>query len=65
MAIDNQEKRKSVVGISTGWGVTPNTSKDAEWRQQVGWTYSGIAASAPSSTVVPVFLFHYMQQGAA
>lgn len=50
MAIDDAEKRKSISGI---WiplipGVTPNASKDAQWRQQSAWSYSGIAASAPS-----------------
>ena len=47
MAIDTAEKRRSVAGIAY-WlflGVTPNVAKDAEWRQQSGWGYSGIAAS--------------------
>lgn len=45
MSIDTAEKRRSIVGILTGFmpvGVTPNASKDVEWRQQVGWGYSGI-----------------------
>ncbi len=65
MAIDTAEKRRSVAGITLGSGVTPNVSKDIEWRQQAGWSYSGVAAGSPSSTSIPVFLFHYMQQGAA
>lgn len=51
MAIDSAEKRKSVSGTIMhpfGPGVTPNASKDAEWRQQVLWSYSGIAADAPA-----------------
>ena len=51
MAIDTAEKRKSISGI--GWllpGVTPNSEKDQEWRQESGWSYSGIAAASP---VVP------------
>lgn len=43
MAIDTDEKRKAVAGIPFGLGVTPNASKDVEWRQQVGYSYSGIA----------------------
>lgn len=48
MAIDNAEKRKSLSGIQVTLmpGVTPDTSKDQEWRQQAGWGYSGILASA-------------------
>ncbi len=54
MAIDSAEKRKSAAGVGfwvVGPGVTPNSSKDAEWRQQSGWGYSGIAAAAPSGAV--------------
>ena len=29
--------------LPVGPGVTPNGSKDQEWRQQAGWGYSGIA----------------------
>ncbi len=50
MAIDSAEKRRSAAGVGywvVGPGVTPNSSKDAEWRQQSGWSYSGIAAAAP------------------
>ena len=50
MAIDTREKRQSVVGIGfyfSGPSVTPNASPDAEWRQEVGWGYPGIAAGAP------------------
>lgn len=66
MAIDNAEKRRSVAGISVGFGITPNASKDLEWRQQVGWSYSGIATGAGGGgTPVAVFMFHYMQQRTA
>ena len=47
MAIDTAEKRRDVAGIAAfpmGPAVTPNASKDSEWRQQVAWGYSGIAA---------------------
>ena len=48
MAINNPEKRRSAAGVGfwvVGPGVTPNASKDREWRQQSGWGYSGIAAA--------------------
>lgn len=48
MAIDTAEKRRSIAGIGgrrSRPGVTPNAAKDAEWRQEVGRSYSGIAAS--------------------
>ncbi len=54
MAIDDREKRQSVVAISLypiAPSVTPNSSKDVEWRQQSGYGYSGIAAAAPSGAV--------------
>lgn len=59
MAIDTAEKRKSISGI---WlplipGVTPNATQDAEWRQQSGWSYSGIATTSPGS-----FPFTYHRQ---
>ncbi len=49
MAIDNAEKRRSAAGVGfwvVGPGVTPNASKDGEWRQQAGWGYSGILVGA-------------------
>lgn len=47
MAIDSREKRASVVGINfiAGPSPTPNASKDQEWRQEVGYGYSGILAA--------------------
>lgn len=45
MAIDSAEKRKSAYGtfdVRAIPSVTPNSGKDAEWRQQVQWGYSGI-----------------------
>lgn len=50
MPIDTAEKRKSAAGVPylpLGPGVTPNASADQEWRQQSGWSYSGILAGAP------------------
>lgn len=49
MAIDTAEKRKSISGISLPFfapGVTPNSSKDQEWRQESAWSYSGILAGS-------------------
>ena len=43
MAIDNAEKRKCIVGIDCGLGVTPNASPDVQWRQEAGHGYCGIA----------------------
>ena len=43
------EKRRSAAGVAflpLGPGVTPNASKDQEWRQQAAWSYSGILAGA-------------------
>lgn len=56
MAIDNAEKRRSAAGVPflpLGPGVTPNSSKDAEWRQQAGWGYSGISVTA---VVIPAVI---------
>ena len=50
MAIDSREKRQSIIAVSSyfsGPSVTPNASKDEEWRQEVGYGYSGIEAGAP------------------
>ncbi len=52
MAIDNAEKRRSISGIGMQFvaaGVTPNSGKDQEWRQQAGWSYSGILADSPAA----------------
>ena len=40
---DNEEERKSTAGI-----VTPNASKDDEWRREVGGIYT-FTSSVPSS----------------
>jgi len=53
MAIDTAEKRRSISGTGTGIpGVTPNSSKDAEWRAQSAWNYSGITLQQFIVTVV-------------
>ncbi len=45
MAIDSAEKRLSISGITMLLpGVTINASPDVEWRQESGWSYSGIEA---------------------
>ena len=51
MAIDSAEKRKSVAGIGAhpmGPAATPNSGRDAEWRQEAGWGYPGISAASVS-----------------
>lgn len=57
MAINSAELRRSASGVPffpLGPGVTPNSDKDKEWRQQVAWSYSGIAATvADFSSVLP------------
>ena len=54
MAIDTAEKRKSISGIPLLIpGVTSNLSKDAEWRAQSGWSYSGLIAVSPTPIVTP------------
>ena len=46
MAVDTDEKRRAVASVGVGFlmgpGVTSNASQDVEWRQQVGYSYSGI-----------------------
>lgn len=56
MAIDTAEKRRSVAGIQvlTVPAVTPNASKDLEWRQEAGWSYPGIAAQTIVVVTNPV-----------
>ena len=45
--MDTAEKRRAAAALPfQPVGVTPNVDKDAEWRQQAGWGYSGISASA-------------------
>lgn len=54
MAIDTAEKRRGVAGLYTGFypvAVTPNASKDIEWRQQAGWGYSGIEVGGSSDAL--------------
>lgn len=48
MAIDDAEKRRSVVGVHyyMAIGVTPNAAKDEQWRTQAGYSYSGLIAEA-------------------
>jgi hypothetical protein len=50
--IDTAEKRKSASGFHALRVpvVTPNASKDAEWRLQASGMYSGIAAGAPPAS---------------
>lgn len=54
MAINTREKRQAVAGIPAiplGPNVTPNSSKDIEWRQEAAWGYPGIQADVPPQPV--------------
>ena len=66
--LDNREKRQSASGIAGPpfiAGVTPNASADAEWRQQAGWSYSGIAAADVTYRDADIYLYsHYIAQSA-
>lgn len=51
MAIDDAEKRRSASGVPflpLGPGVTPNAAPDVDWRQQAGWSYSGVLVTGES-----------------
>jgi hypothetical protein len=53
LAIDTPEKRLSIGSLALTISpalVTPNASPDQEWRQEVGWLYSGITIAAPDET---------------
>lgn len=77
MPIDTAEKRRSAGGVPflpLGPGVTPNASKDQEWRQQAAWSYSGILAESevePGGTTPvgaprwPITLHMYESRGGA
>ncbi len=58
--IDTAKKRRSVSGIGAHPhvpGVTPNAARDETWRQESGWSYSGIAPPPPAGAPTPaVFL---------
>lgn len=68
MAIDTREKRQSVAWLLpiSAPSVTPNASKDQEWRQQSGWGYSGILADTPAISVsrMPVYVTAYFEASA-
>ncbi len=59
MAIDTREKRASLIGINYVMGPTPtpNAAKDQEWRQQVGYGYSGILAGAGGGPTTNILNF--------
>lgn len=64
MAIDDREKRQSASGIQTTLiaGVTNNAGKDQEWRQQSGWSYSGILAGVITVLEQVKFVFGAIAQ---
>ena len=56
MALTNRENRQSAAHLATGYwtgtGVTVNSSKDREWRQEVGYGYGGISTDTlPPATL--------------
>ena len=59
MAIDSAEKRRAVANIwwtYAGVGVTPNASKDVEWRQESGRGYPGITPAGAVEAGVTDFM---------
>jgi hypothetical protein len=58
MAIDTAEKRRSLSGIQHTLmpGLTVNVAKDQEWRQESGWSYSGILATGAAAEVRVVMI---------
>ncbi len=55
MAIDTAEKRRSISGIPRGIpGVTPNAAPGQTWRQESGYSYSGILAGVPVLNNLPI-----------
>lgn len=53
MAIDTAQKRRSISGIPMLIpGVTPTATPDAAWRQEAGWSYSGILATGALADIV-------------
>lgn len=66
MAIDSREKRASIVGLNyiSGPSPTPNAAKDQEWRQEVGYSYSGILAGGAAVVVgISANSIHYDGMG--
>jgi len=62
MAIDSEQKRKSVTTIATVWNgpsVVPDGTINGADRQHIGWSYSGIAAQTPGLAAIPVFMRYY------
>ena len=48
MSIDTAEKRRMAAGVPFGWGVTPNSAQDEEWRAQVAGSYLVIVEQVAS-----------------
>jgi hypothetical protein len=53
--MNTAEKRRSAASFRRLPGVTPNVSKDQEWRQQARRSYSGILAGAAGGTLLGVW----------
>ncbi len=57
--IDTAEKRKSISGIGGVTlipGVTPNATMGVAWRQESGWSYSGLTPLPPSFHIPPLVI---------
>lgn len=56
MAIDSREKRQSLANrMPLPPTVTPNASKDKEWRQEAGWGYPGVVPQGQIPFELPHF----------
>ncbi len=64
MAIDTAEKRRSAGGAFLAAislpSVTNNASQDQEWRQQAGWTYSGILAAGAAPAGIQQIAWNWL-----
>lgn len=58
-AIDSREKRQSIAVLGNPWAgalPTPNGTPDQEWRQELGFLYSGILAGSPSAPTAQLLM---------
>ena len=57
MAIDSEDKRRSVIGILP---IADNLISGVD-KQHIAGLYRGIAAQSPTAGTIPVFMHHYNQ----
>ena len=66
MAIDSEVKRKSIAAINlyaTGPVVVPDSTIGQPDRQVIGYSYSGITATAPGGAVgIPLAMYSYRKR---